>query len=84
VAGDLDRAMSAAARCDLFVAAGTSLVVGPINHMFDVARRAGSATAILTASETPYDAHCDLKLSDPVEQTLPAILDAARAARSAG
>jgi len=76
VPGDLDRAMSAAARCDLFVAAGTSLVVGPINQMFDVARRAGSATAILTASETPYDALCDLKLSDPVEQTLPRIFRA--------
>jgi len=81
VPGDLDRAMSAAAGCDLFVAAGTSLVVGPVNQMFDVARRAGGATAILTASETPYDAFCDLKLSGPVEQTLPAIL---RAALSAG
>ena len=79
VPGDLDRAMSAAARCDLFVAAGTSLVVGPINQMFDVARRAGGATAILTASETPYDALCDLQLSDPVEQTLPAIFRASRA-----
>ena len=78
VPGDLDRAMSAAARCDLFVAAGTSLVVGPINQMFDVARRAGAATAILTASETPYDALCDLKLSDPVEQILPAVFRASR------
>ncbi len=70
---DLERAMEAAARCDLFVAAGTSLVVGPINQMFDVARSAGAATAILTASETPYDASCDLRSTDPVEEVLPAV-----------
>ena len=52
VAADLERALDAAAVCDLFVAAGTSLLVGPINGMFDAARRAGSSTAILTASET--------------------------------
>ncbi len=71
VSEDLERAMREAARCDLFVAAGTSLVVGPINQMFEVARRAGAATAIVTASDTPYDAYCDLKLSDPVERVLP-------------
>lgn len=70
---DLARAMEAAADCDLFVAAGTSLVVGPINSMFDVARRAGAATAILTASETPYDALCDLRCRDAVEVVLPAV-----------
>ena len=31
VAADLERALDAAAACDLFVAAGTSLVVGPVN-----------------------------------------------------
>jgi NAD-dependent deacetylase len=73
VSEDLDRSMDAAARCDLFVAVGTSLVVGPINQMFDVAARGGADTAILTASETPYDDVCDLKLTAPVEQTLPAV-----------
>jgi NAD-dependent deacetylase len=76
---DLARAMEAACGCDLFVAAGTSLVVGPINQMFDAARRAGATTAILTASETPYDAWCDLRLADPVERVLPAVFRAAAA-----
>ncbi|MDJ0849540.1 MAG: Sir2 family NAD-dependent protein deacetylase [Myxococcota bacterium] len=70
---DLARAMEAAASCDLFVAAGTSLVVGPINGMFDVARANGAMTAILTASETPYDAWCDLRSTGPVEEVLPAV-----------
>ena len=72
VSEDLDRAMEAAGRCDLFVAAGTSLVVSPINAMFDIAVRAGSTTAILAASETPYDRVCDFKSTDPVEEVLPA------------
>jgi NAD-dependent deacetylase len=70
---DLERAMRAAAACALFVAAGTSLVVGPINQAFDAARRAGASTAILTASETPYDAWADFRIGDPVERTLPAL-----------
>ena len=73
---DLGRAMQAAASCDLFVAAGTSLVVGPINQMFDAAHQAGAATAILTASETPYDAWADYRLDQPVEEVLPAIYSA--------
>jgi NAD-dependent deacetylase len=76
VAEDLARAMEEAERCDLFVAAGTSLVVGPINRMFEVARAAGAATAIVTASETPYDAVCDLRIDEPVERVLPATLRA--------
>jgi NAD-dependent deacetylase len=73
VADDLERALRAAAECDLFVAAGTSLVVSPINEMFEVAREAGARTAILTASETPYDGHCDVRIGDPVEVVLPAL-----------
>ena len=73
VAEDLERAFAAAAGCDLFVAAGTSLVVGPINGMFEAARGAGATTAILAASETPFDAAADLRSGAPVEQTLPAL-----------
>ena len=64
--------MREAGRCQLFVAAGTSLVVGPINGMFDVARAAGARTAILTASETPCDSLCDYKIEGSVEEVLPA------------
>ncbi len=76
VPADLRRAMQAAAACDLFVAAGTSLVVGPINGLFPVAREAGARTAILTASETPFDAATDWKLDERVEVVLPALRDA--------
>jgi NAD-dependent deacetylase len=73
VAADLARALRAAAECDLFVAAGTSLVVGPINQMMPAARAAGARTAILTASETPFDEVADFRLREPVEDVLPAV-----------
>ena len=68
---DLERAFAEAGSCDLFVAAGTSLVVSPINQMFLFARQSGAPTAILTASETPFDVDCDWKVENPVEVSLP-------------
>src|SRR5262249_39736165 len=76
IAADLDRALRAAAECDLFIAAGTSLVVGPINQMFAIAAQSGAATAILAASPTPYDAAATFKIDSPVERVLPEIRDA--------
>jgi NAD-dependent deacetylase len=73
VATDLERSMQAAASCDLLVAIGTSLVVGPINEMLPVASRAGASTAIVTGSETPFDDLADWTLSDPLEEILPRI-----------
>lgn len=75
VAEDLRRAMEGASACDLFVAAGTSLIVGPINQTFPTARQSGAATAILTASETPYDAAADFRIYEPVEKVLPIVRD---------
>ncbi len=75
VQNDLSRAFDAAASCDLFVAAGTSLVVGPINEMFSMAKRAGAHTAIVTGSETPFDAHADCKIEDPLQEVLPALAE---------
>ena len=73
VQADLQRAFEAAGRCDLLVAAGTSLVVGPINEMVPLAQRAGARTAILTASDTPFDRLAAWKLSRPLAEILPAL-----------
>jgi NAD-dependent deacetylase len=75
VAEDLERAFRTAASCDLLVAAGTSLVVGPINEMVPIALRAGAAVAILTASDTPFDDAARFKLDDPLEHCLPALAE---------
>jgi len=76
VAADLERAMGAAASCRLLVAAGSSLVVGPVNQMVPAARAARARVAIVTASETPFDAIADVKIAEPVERVLPAVVDA--------
>jgi NAD-dependent deacetylase len=73
VPGDLERALQDAGSCDLFVALGTSLVVGPVNQMFPIAQAAGARTAIATASETPYDRVADVRLIAPLEEVLPAV-----------
>lgn len=73
VADDLRRAFAAAGACDLFVAAGTSLVVGPVNQMFSIAHAAGAATAILTASETPFDSDAQFRVTTPLEDVLPVV-----------
>jgi len=72
---DLERALAAAADCELLVAVGSTLLVSPVNQMFPLAREAGAATAILTRSETPFDAEADWRLDEPVERVLPALRD---------
>jgi hypothetical protein len=52
-------------------------VVGPINDMFVLAARAGAATAVLTASDTPFDDAATVRLREPVEQVLPMLRDRA-------
>ena len=78
VAADLERALQAAGAADLFVAAGTSLAVGPVNEMFPAARAAGARTAILTASGTPFDRAAEVRISAPVEEVLPALCERLR------
>lgn len=75
VAEDLQRAWRAARAADLLVAAGTSLAVGPINEMVPLAARAGAPIAILTASETPFDALATWRLGGRLEEVLPAVAD---------
>jgi hypothetical protein len=41
--------------------------------MFPVAAGRGARTAILTASETPFDTETDWKLVEPLERVLPAL-----------
>lgn len=78
VAEDLERALGAATRCDLFVAVGSSLVVSPVNRMFPLAHAAGARTAIVTVSETPFDDEAGIRIAEPVERVLPALAKAAR------
>jgi NAD-dependent deacetylase len=68
---DLDRAQRAAARADVFLAAGTSLGVYPAAGLPEIAVRAGARLVIANAQETPFDAAADAVLRDPLGTVLP-------------
>lgn len=53
--GDLERAFRAAERCDVLLAAGTSLSVYPIAHMVEIAVAQGSQILIFNEEPTPFD-----------------------------
>ena len=76
VADDLSRAYQAAERCDLLIAAGTSLTVHPVAYLPTVAKEAGARLAILNKEPTPYDSEAEWVVRSPLEESLPAIVAA--------
>lgn len=72
---DLERAQVAAATCDLFLVAGSSLVVYPVAHLPRIALEAGARLAILNGEPTPYDDVADAVVTAPLAEALPAIVD---------
>lgn len=69
----LDRSERAAAGCDLFLAAGTSLTVYPVARLPELAVAAGARLVIVNAEPTPLDdtAHAVLRgQAGPILRTL--------------
>jgi NAD-dependent deacetylase len=71
VVEDLERAHDAAARCDLFLALGSSLGVYPAAGLPDVAVRGGARLVVMNAEVTPFDAVADAVVRDPLGTVLP-------------
>jgi len=72
----LDRAVQAAADCDVFLAAGTSLQVNPAAGLCRVAIESGARLVVANGSPTPYDRMADAVLRDELTDVLPALLGA--------
>ena len=70
---EMQRAEAATARCDLFLAIGSSLVVRPAAEFPIYARRLGAALVILNRDPTELDALADLVLNREIGATLGAI-----------
>ena len=70
----LQAAVEAAADCDVFVAAGTSLQVNPAAGLCRVALRAGAQLVIANGSPTPYDEVAHAVVRDDLTRALPALL----------
>lgn len=75
VAEDFARSERAAARCEVFLAIGTSLTVYPVAYLPEVALRNGARLVIINAQETPYDELAHAVIRKPIGQVLPAIVD---------
>jgi NAD-dependent deacetylase len=82
VPSDLRRAEIAAARADLFLAIGTSLVVYPAAALPEIALQNGARLVIMNAEETPYDNLAAAVVRDPLEEVLPALVAHLRATSS--
>lgn len=61
--------------CDLFIVAGSSLVVYPAAQMPLIAKQHGARLVIITLSDTPHDSYADVVINAGTGQTLQAILD---------
>ncbi len=68
---DLERARAAAARADVFLALGTSLVVYPAAALPEIALRAGARLVIVNEEETPFDTVADAAYRDRLGEVLP-------------
>ena len=69
----IDRAMTAAEECDLLVAIGTTLAVGPVNQMVPRAKATDSRIIIVNGDPTDMDRYAHVVLNGgitPILQTL--------------
>jgi NAD-dependent deacetylase len=71
----LDRAVSAAQECEVFLAAGTSLQVNPAAGLCLVAYRGGAHLIVANGSPTPYDDVAHAVLRGDLTEVLPALLE---------
>lgn len=71
----LEAAVMAAADCDVFLAAGTSLQVNPAAGLCQVALRAGARLVVANGSPTPYDDVAHAVLRADLTEVLPTLLE---------
>ncbi|MFW2382954.1 MAG: SIR2 family NAD-dependent protein deacylase [Acidimicrobiales bacterium] len=71
---DLIRSQAAAESCDLLLAVGSTLSVGPINRMVPIAKSAGANVVIVNGEPTEMDHYADVVVGGSISQVLPQIL----------
>jgi NAD-dependent deacetylase len=64
--------------CDLFLAAGSSLVVYPAAQMPLLAKQGGARLVILNLTETPHDDHADIVINEKTGETMSKIVARAK------
>ena len=76
VEADIARALDAAAACDLLLCIGSTLSVGPVNHMVPAACRHGAPIVILNAEPTDMDRLASVILRGSIGTLLPSLVSA--------
>ena len=65
--------------CDLFLAAGSSLVVYPAAQMPLIAKNSGARLVIFNLTPTPHDHHADIIISEKTGEALSQVVVRAKA-----
>ena len=71
-----------AAACDLFLVAGSSLVVYPAAQMPLIAKDSGARLIIINLTPTPHDPYADIVIHDKTSPALSQIIDQVKASLS--
>ncbi|WP_436932331.1 SIR2 family NAD-dependent protein deacylase [Halosimplex halobium] len=71
-----DRAQTAARRCDVFLAVGSSLAVRPAALLPEIAADSGATLAVVNLDETEYSGRADYDLRADATAALPALVAA--------
>lgn len=74
----IDRAFQVAKECDLLIAIGTTLAVGPVNRVVPEARRNGARIVIVNQGKTDMDHLADEIIDGGISETLPVIFSVTR------
>ena len=74
VADVLDRAFSVAEECDLLLAVGSTLAVGPVNQCVPLARRSGATVVIVNGDPTEMDHLAHHVVRARIGDALPALV----------
>ena len=68
-----------AAACDLFLVAGSSLVVYPAAHMPLIAKDNGAKLIIINLTPTPHDQYADIIVHEKTGETLSQLVEQVKA-----
>jgi len=74
----VSRAQEKSATCDVFIVAGSSLVVYPAAQMPIIAKQNGAKLVIITLSDTPHDRYADFIIHEKTGPTLSQIAEAVK------
>lgn len=72
----IDRAMRVAGECDLLLAVGSTLAVGPVNQCVPIAGRAGAIVVIVNGGPTEMDHLAHHVVHGQIGDILPALVEA--------